>query len=297
MSSRLNLLLLEDRPEDAELVLRELCNAGLDFVARVVATEAEFRDQLKQSVPALILSDYTLPGWDGLSALAVAQATCPATPFIFVTGTLGEVRTIQALHLGAADVVTKQRLEWLEPAVCRALHLAHERCQNQSFERQLLTSVLQFVALFEHAPDAIVVADAATGCIREANVRAEKLFGRPRHELAGLHHAQLFPAGHWEEYRPVFERQAEGEGTSHFAGQVLGRAGQRIAVEIGLSVIRFDDGRRVLEISFWDHGHVEATSAPIWRQETEEPTKNGHYDALETAGLGRGDLEHGRHGA
>jgi PAS domain S-box-containing protein len=261
MSNGLNLLMLEDRPADAELVLRALRKAGLDVAARVVATEAEFRAQLKHSVPALILSDYTLPGWDGLSALAVALSTCPGTPFIFVTGTLGEARTIEALHLGAADVVNKQHLERLEPAVRRALHLAHERCQNQSFERQLLASVLQFVALFEHAPDAILIADAATGCIREANVRAERLFGRPRHQLTGSHHSQLYPPGLWEKYQPMFERQAEGEGTSRFAGQVLGGAGQRISVEIGLSVIRFDDGRQVLEISFWDHAPVESRVA------------------------------------
>jgi len=95
----------------------------------------------------LILSDYSLPGFDGHSALKIAREKCPETPFIFVTGTMGEEVAIETLKSGATDYVLKTRLSRLIPAVNRALREAHERTEHRRAEEQLRQSHAQLRAL------------------------------------------------------------------------------------------------------------------------------------------------------
>ena len=117
----LRILLLEDSDDDADLTLRELRKEGLEFTVQRVETESDYRRQLLEFAPALILADYSLPHYDGMSALALAREICPAAPFIFVSGTMGEETAIEALHHGATDYVLKQRMGRLGAAVRRAL--------------------------------------------------------------------------------------------------------------------------------------------------------------------------------
>ena len=93
-------LQLEDNPVDAELVMRRLNADGLEVLPRVVADELGFRHALADFAPHIILSDFSLRGFDGLSALEIARAMAPTTPFIFVSGTIGEERAIEALTRG-----------------------------------------------------------------------------------------------------------------------------------------------------------------------------------------------------
>src|SRR4026209_2667649 len=84
------ILLLEDNDSDAELLTRELRRTGLDFDIQRVETRDDYVRALREQKPSLIISDYTLPGFDGLSALGFARQTLPASPFIFVSGTIAE---------------------------------------------------------------------------------------------------------------------------------------------------------------------------------------------------------------
>ena len=136
MGELLRILILEDQPADAELVTRELRKAGFDFVAKTVTTEIEFLAELRTGAPQLILADYSLPGYDGLSALVAAQKQCPQTPFIFVSGSMGEEKAIDTLHLGATDYVLKQRLKRLGPAVRRALREGEGMRQREQAEHE-----------------------------------------------------------------------------------------------------------------------------------------------------------------
>ena len=131
MNSKLRILILEDRPADAKLAMRELRKAGIQFAARHVATEADFLAQLRDDPPDLILADYSLPAYDGLSALAAARKERPEIPFIFVSGSMGEETAIEALHLGATDYVLKQRLTRLGPAVRRALREIEDHARRR----------------------------------------------------------------------------------------------------------------------------------------------------------------------
>jgi PAS domain S-box-containing protein len=127
----LRILLLEDDALDAELI-QELLEAD-HFVCEICRTQtrAEFVAALEDVETDLILADYTLPSFDGLSALMLASSARPNLPFIFVSGTLGEEVAIEALKIGATDYVLKTRLSRLVPSVQRALREADERAERK----------------------------------------------------------------------------------------------------------------------------------------------------------------------
>jgi PAS domain S-box-containing protein len=140
VTSRLKILLLEDNTRDAELIQDIL--EGDHFVCQVtrVQTRSEFLAGLKIAGIDLILADYTLPSFDGLSALRLALSARPELPFIFVSGTLGEEVAIEALKIGATDYVLKTRLSRLVPSVQRALREAQERAERKKAEEALRRS-------------------------------------------------------------------------------------------------------------------------------------------------------------
>jgi len=136
----LRILSLEDNPKDTELIQSLLEEEGLRCDLRRVETEDEFASALGQPGLDLILADYTLPSFDGLSALELAKRKCPNVPFIFVSGTLGEEQAIEALKLGAIDYVLKTRLLRIVPCVRRALRGAEERMELRRSQEALRRS-------------------------------------------------------------------------------------------------------------------------------------------------------------
>ncbi len=131
------LVLVEDMATEAEIAIRQLEAGGFSCNWKRVDTEAVLRRALAETRPDLILSDFTLPGFDGLSALEVAQEVAPDTPFIFLSGTIGEERAIDALQRGAYDYVLKSNMARLAPAVRRALGEATIRRTQRALEQQL----------------------------------------------------------------------------------------------------------------------------------------------------------------
>src|SRR5271165_7032323 len=140
MKSPLRILYLEDNPRDAELVQETLASDGIECQVTRVETEADFITSLEQGGFDLILADYTLPSFDGLSALKIAQQKWPHVPLIFVSGTLGEEVAIEALKIGATDYIFKTRLSRIVPSVQRALREAEERIDLTRAEEALRRS-------------------------------------------------------------------------------------------------------------------------------------------------------------
>ncbi|MEQ9306400.1 MAG: response regulator, partial [Marinoscillum sp.] len=116
---KLKVLILEDVESDAELV--KLQFEQLDFQCSFVVTykENEYMDLLKSFNPDMVTSDFTMPTFDGLKALKILRTKDPITPFIFVTGSLGEENAVKAIKTGATDFINKNRIEQLTPAALR----------------------------------------------------------------------------------------------------------------------------------------------------------------------------------
>ena len=140
--------MVEDHEYEAEFASRQLHGCGIPHVLKRVETEADMRQAIAEFKPTIILSDFSLPVFDGLSALEVARQLVPDIPFIFVSGTIGEERAIEALHRGAVDYVLKTNLARLGPAVKRALDEASARKVRQQQELKIgrLTGVLRMLS-------------------------------------------------------------------------------------------------------------------------------------------------------
>ncbi|MHB8812863.1 MAG: GAF domain-containing protein, partial [Steroidobacteraceae bacterium] len=144
----IRVLLVEDMESEAELTCHHLRRHGIAHVALRVQTDQDMRAALREFKPAIILSDFSLPGFDGLSALEIARECAPEVPFVFVSGTIGEERAIEALRRGAVDYVLKSNLRRLGTAVQRALQDAEARAVQRRQERQItrLTGVLRMLS-------------------------------------------------------------------------------------------------------------------------------------------------------
>src|ERR1700738_4600919 len=140
MKSPLRILYLEDDPGDAELVQETLAVEDIACQVTRVETETDFISSLRESGFDLIFADYTLPSFDGLSALKIARQHSPSLPLIFVSGTLAEEVAIEALKVGATDYLFKTRLSRIVPSVQRALREAEERIDLSRAEEALRRS-------------------------------------------------------------------------------------------------------------------------------------------------------------
>jgi PAS domain S-box-containing protein len=186
--------LLEDDPRDAELV-GELLKAD-HFVCGItrVQTRAEFIAALEKNDIDLILADYRLPSFDGLSALNLVLKDRPDLPFIFVSGTLGEEVAIEALKIGATDYVLKTRLSRLVPSVRRALRETRERVERKNAEEAARRSEKELLDVIEAIP-AMAFTNLADGSNAWANRQWVEYTGLSVEDTSGLGwQATLHPA-------------------------------------------------------------------------------------------------------
>jgi PAS domain S-box-containing protein len=186
MSDTLRIVLLEDRPADADMILRVLAQQGIGATATRVWTETDYLAALRDPTTDLVLAAYSLPLYSGREALAAARARRPDLPFIFVSGSIGEERAIDALQEGATDYVIKDRIARLGPAVRRALREVEERRRLEKAQARLLRSERKHRAFFNATLEVIVVLDAGTGAIVDVNETMTDVFGYASDEVRGL---------------------------------------------------------------------------------------------------------------
>jgi len=137
MDKELRILMLEDVPTDAELMERALRKGNISFISKRVDTKENFLGGLNDFSPDLILSDFNLPAFNGLEALAIVTKEFPDVPFILVTGALGEERAVEVLKSGASDYILKENLSRLPHALLRALREAEEKKERKRAEERL----------------------------------------------------------------------------------------------------------------------------------------------------------------
>ena len=189
----LRILLVEDMASDAEVELRELRRSGLTFDARTVETEADFRRELSSFEPDIILSDFSLPRFSGMSALTIARELWPEIPFIFVSGTIGEENAVDALRNGATDYVLKTNLKRFGSAVSRAISEAREKRARKQAEDRAKTLQTQFSMFMNHLP-ATAFAKDREGKFVFVNPTFESMAGRHADNMLGKTSADLYPS-------------------------------------------------------------------------------------------------------
>jgi PleD family two-component response regulator len=137
MKHTLRILNLEDAEDDSELVRMILGREGIECELVRVETREDFGAAIERGGFDLILADYSLPSFDGLSALKIAERKCPGVPFIFLSGAIGEEFAIETLKRGATDYVLKSNLSRLAAAISRALLEVEEHTKRRQAEKEL----------------------------------------------------------------------------------------------------------------------------------------------------------------
>ena len=183
MQSAIRFLLVEDMEADAELIRREV---GKTFPAAEflwVDNRREYLDALESFAPDVILSDYNLPMFDGMSALAIAREQVPDTPFILITGALNEETAVECMKAGAWDYILKEQIMRLGQAVLVALERGRERQEKRRAIAALKQTGELFRSLFEQHAAIKLIVDPDSGAIVDANQAAADFYGWSREQL------------------------------------------------------------------------------------------------------------------
>lgn len=184
MDKKLRILIIEDVPTDAELIERELHKAEFYFISKRVETKEDFVRELQDFAPDLVLSDYRLPNFNGLEALAIATKESPDVPFILVTGALGEERAVGILKSGASDYIVKKNLSRLPHAIQRALREAEEKKERKRLEKAVIKAAEQWRITFDGINDSICLLDP-DGKVMRCNMAMQRLLGESFNDIIG----------------------------------------------------------------------------------------------------------------
>jgi len=183
-SRPVRILYLEDDPLDVEPVEQRLEEAGITYELTIASDRREFEVAVEAGPLDLVLVDYLLPAYDGMTAMAYARSHHPGVPVILISGVIGEEQAVDCMLNGATDYVLKHHLDRLVPATRRALREAAERRARLAAEAALRVSEERYRAIFQTARESIWVLDR-DGVTTLVNERAAELFGYRAGELVG----------------------------------------------------------------------------------------------------------------
>jgi two-component system, cell cycle sensor histidine kinase and response regulator CckA len=233
---RLRILHLEDNLTDAELVRELIAAEWPDCEIKVVSTRFTFSGELGLNRYDLILADFSLASFNGLEALSLAVKSAPETPFIFLSGTLGEDCAIEAVRSGAHDYVLKDRMKRLLTVIPRALQEAEERRRR----RQAESRVRELAEMVNQAREAIIITDLQ-GRIISWNAGAEHLFGWKSDEVLGKASAEIFSD---DMHQPFSSSREETATKGAWSGEMHlhARSGNAVIVESRQTLIRDEAG-------------------------------------------------------
>ena len=234
----MRVLHLEDNENDHLLVAETLSANELACEFTLAKSRDEFEIALRRAEFDLIISDFTLPSYDGLTALSLARELRPETPFVFFSGSIGEDIAVDSLQHGAVDYILKQRPSRLVPAIRRALHNAQEHTRLQQAEQ----IIREQGALLDKASDAILVCDLS-GQVIYWNKGAEKIYGWLAGEALGKNILQLLFKGILTPQVEEIFRTATTQDEWSGEVQKVAKDGSRVTVQARSTLIRDGQGR------------------------------------------------------
>ncbi len=244
MVGKIHALILEDNNADAELEKRELRKTGLDFEIQWVQDKGSFFSALDTFTPDLILADYSLPGFDGMTALGLARKRFQNIPVIIVSGAIGEEIAIETLKAGATDYVLKQRLSRLGPVVQRALQEEELVNERKRVEIALHESEERFRLLVEGVQDHAILMLDPEGKIASWNTGAERITGWSAKEVIGKHFSLFYTsqlAGKGEPQQALETAKTEG----YFEAEIqhVHKDGTWFWADIAITALRAENGQ------------------------------------------------------
>lgn len=157
--TKIKILIAEHDPSDLELIRQELTKGDINYSVEVVQNEKNFTNTLKRFVPDIILCDFTFPSFDAATAYKIKEKLTPNTPFIIVSGTIGEERSVEYIRNGVTDFVLKDKLVTLTPKIKRALKESQERQLKIKLDTELKLSEKKYRQIIETAQEGIWLID------------------------------------------------------------------------------------------------------------------------------------------
>jgi len=248
MEKELRILFLEDAPADCELIKREVRKAGIEFTSREVETREDFLRELEEFSPGLILSDYMLPNFDGISALKLKNELTPSTPLIIVTGSICEEVAVNCIKAGADDYVIKESLVRLGSAVKGALEKKQHMEERKRAEEALRESEERFRKFFENAPVYCYMI-SANGVILDVNSAALKMLGYRKDELIGKHLKTIYCPESLGRMRRLLLTWKKTGGLKDEEMVIVTKKGERRTVLLNAGAIKNKDGEIIYSIS------------------------------------------------
>lgn len=236
---KLQILNLEDNPNDSDLIKEMLEVDGIECEITRVDSEQDFLAACEKGGFDIILADFNLPLYDGISALAVAREKCFHIPFVFVSGKMGEDIAVESLKSGATDYVLKNNFKRLAPSIKRALREADLKNERRRTEKALRDSEERYRMLFENSMDAIILTIPG-GRIANVNPEACRMLGYTEKELTGITRNEVFDTSDPR----LAAAHEEGSRTGMFKGELifLRKDGTRIPCEMSSVIYRDSDG-------------------------------------------------------
>jgi len=271
--SVLNILIVEDDPCDVELTRYELVHAGIACDVRQVDTEPDLIEALSSYQPDIVLCDFSLPGFDGTSALRIVQQTSPHIPFLFVSGTMGEERAIKALKEGAYDYILKSNLARLPSAVERALEEARQNKIRHQMELALQAERNLLSTIFDTTGALGLMLDKKGRIIR-FNQAAERTTGYTMLQVKGKHFWEMFFCGdEIEANHRDFQNWHLQEQPLQYQSHWLTAGGERREILWLTTFLRDDNGDAL-------HFICSGIDITQWRQAEDRVHRLSNYDVL-----------------
>jgi PAS domain S-box-containing protein len=244
MENDLKILFVEDLESDADLIMREIRKNEIGFKKLLVCKKEDYLDGLESFKPDLIISDYSLPQFDGMTALLLRNQLAPLIPFILVTGSNNETIAVECMKAGAEDYILKDNLSRLGQSVINSLNKAKVLREKNIVEEALIESETKYRQLVSRSPDGIFIVDLSGRFISVNNTICDNL-NYSEEELLSMKIWDIVP----KKYQPMQKQRLSiilnGENKIEGAEyEIIGKNGKIHPVEI-LSVAYYESGKIV----------------------------------------------------